>query len=102
MKGGENMYRHVIAAIIFMFAFVGMPSLVNAQQGVQDGTYNQAPNNQNTAPGGTTTNQNQDDGFNWWWLLPLLAIPFLLMLRRGNKEEDRSHDRDPRFADRKS
>lgn len=90
------MYKHVFAIIIMLFAFVGGPILVSAQQSVQDSTYNQVPASGNSSQTNGTTEDR--GGIDWRWFLPLLAVPFFFLLKRDNKEEDRSNYRDQRYA----
>ena len=89
------MYKHLLAISLLVLTFVGGPSLASAQ-GMQDGTYNQAPAGDNTSGQAGATDDR--GGFDWRWLLPLLAVPLLFMLKRDKKSDDRSHYRDQGFA----
>lgn len=85
--------KKTVAAILVSGALLASPVSASAQ-GVQDGTLNDpvAPRdvnssqNNDSAVGGAT--DTGDQALSWLWLLPLLAIPVLYFMVRGNEDRD--------------
>ena len=87
------MFYNLLAITLLLTAFVMAPSSTFAQEGVQDGSFNQAPT------GNTTNTTDDEQGFDWRWLLPLLlAVPLLFMFRRNDDKKDRSQYQDQSMA----
>jgi 1,4-dihydroxy-2-naphthoate octaprenyltransferase len=87
------MHKLLIAILSFamLLGTVLVVPSVSAQNNMSD--YNTAPGTTTDDTGTLNSTDTQDDGFNWWWLLPLLAIPLILMARRGSNDRKESQDR---------
>ena len=104
-KGGEYIMKHLVVSLIVVVA-VALGGFTSAYaQNMDNGTgtgglQNQTPGTgttNDTTVGGTTTNDTES-GPNLWWLLPLLALPVLFFLFKGDNEENRRDYRDTGFA----
>jgi len=78
-----------VLSFVMLFGTVLVAPSVSAQNNTE---YNTAPGTTTDDTGTLNSTDTQNDGFNWWWLLPLIAIPLVLLARRGSSDKAERQD----------